>query len=76
RPGKTVPAGCCHAFAADGRCVTLLKGLMTNHCIYACKYCVNRVSGDCRRAAFTPAELAELTVEFYRRNYIEGLFLS
>lgn len=76
RPGKTVPAGCCHSFSADGRCVTLLKVLMTNQCIYDCKYCVNRCSNDCKRAAFTPSELAELTIEFYRRNYIEGLFLS
>ena len=76
RPGKTLAAGCCHAFSADGRCVTLLKVLMSNHCIYDCKYCVNRVSNDCERAAFTPAELADLTIEFYRRNYIEGLFLS
>jgi putative DNA modification/repair radical SAM protein len=76
RPGKTVAAGCCHAFSADGRCITLLKVLMTNYCIYDCKYCVNRSSNDCRRAAFTPEELAELTIQFYRRNYIEGLFLS
>ncbi len=76
RPGKTVAAGCCHSFAADGRCITLLKVLMTNHCVYDCKYCVNRSSNDCRRTALTPQELAELTVEFYRRNYIEGLFLS
>ena len=76
RPGKTVAAGCCHSFAADGRCISLLKVLMTNSCIYDCKYCVNRASNDCRRAAFTPEELADLTVEFYRRNYIEGLFLS
>jgi len=76
RPGKTVAAGCCHSFAADGRCISLLKVLMTNHCIYDCKYCVNRASNDCRRTAFTPEELAGLTIEFYRRNYIEGLFLS
>jgi len=76
RPGKTTMAGCCHSFSADGRCVTLLKVLMTNHCIYDCKYCVNNSSNDCRRATFTPEELAELTIEFYRRNYIEGLFLS
>lgn len=76
RPGKTSPAGCCHSFSADGRCVTLLKVLMTNYCVYDCKYCVNRCSNECRRAAFTPEELAELTIEFYRRNYIEGLFLS
>ena len=69
-------AGCCHTFSADGRCVTLLKVLMTNRCVYDCKYCVNRRSNDTRRASFTPAELAELTIQFYRRNYIEGLFLS
>ena len=68
--------GCCHTFSADGRCVTLLKVLMTNRCVYDCKYCVNRCSNDTRRAAFTPEELAELTIQFYRRNYIEGLFLS
>ena len=69
-------AGCCHTFSADGRCVTLLKVLMTNCCVYDCKYCVNRCSNDTRRAVFEPEELAELTVQFYRRNYIEGLFLS
>ena len=69
-------AGCCHSFSADGRCITLLKVLMTNYCAYDCKYCVNRCSNDTRRAAFTPRELAELTIGFYRRNYIEGLFLS
>lgn len=75
RPG-TVMAGCCHSFSADGRCISLLKVLMTNYCVYDCKYCVNRTSNETRRAAFTPEELAELTLEFYRRNYIEGLFLS
>lgn len=69
-------AGCCHSFSADGRCITLLKVLMTNCCSYDCKYCINRRSNDVRRAAFTPKELADLTIEFYRRNYIEGLFLS
>ncbi len=69
-------AGCCHSFSADGRCITLLKVLMTNSCVYDCRYCVNRRSNDTRRAAFTPKELAELTIQFYRRNYIEGLFLS
>ena len=69
-------AGCCHTFSADGRCVTLLKVLMTNRCIYDCQYCVNRRSNDLPRTAFTPRELAELTIAFYRRNYIEGLFLS
>jgi len=69
-------AGCCHSFSADGRCVTLLKVLLTNCCVFDCKYCVNRRSNDTRRAMFTPEELAELTIGFYRRNYIEGLFLS
>ena len=68
--------GICHSFTADGRCVSLLKIMLTNHCIYDCAYCVNRRSNDIPRAAFTPTELAELTIEFYRRNYIEGLFLS
>lgn len=79
RPGKlgsTVLGGCCHSFSADGRCVTLLKVLMTNACCYDCQYCVNRRSNDVPRTAFTPRELAELTIGFYRRNYIEGLFLS
>ena len=75
--GSALPAGCCHAFSADGRCVTLLKVLMSNDCIYDCKYCINRNSNhDVERASFTPEELAELTIQFYRRNYIEGLFLS
>ena len=69
-------AGCCHSFSADGRCVTLLKVLMTNRCVYDCKYCVNRRSNEAKRAMFTPEELADLTIDFYRRNYIEGLFLS
>lgn len=73
---STSVAGCCHTFSADGRCVTLLKVLMTNKCVYDCKYCVNRRSNDTKRATFTPQELAELTIQFYRRNYIEGLFLS
>ena len=74
--GATMAAGCCHSFSADGRCVTLLKVLMTNACAYDCAYCVNRRSNDVPRAAFTPRELCELTTGFYRRNYIEGLFLS
>ena len=73
---STSMAGCCHTFSADGRCVTLLKVLMTNRCVYDCKYCVNRRSNEAKRAAFTPEELADLTINFYRRNYIEGLFLS
>jgi len=74
--GSTTAAGCCHTFSADGRCISLLKVLMTNVCVYDCQYCVNRRSNDVPRAAFTPQELCELTMGFYRRNYIEGLFLS
>lgn len=74
--GNTVAAGLCHSFAADGRCISLLKILFTNECIYDCRYCVNRCSNDVPRASFTPDEVCELTMEFYRRNYIEGLFLS
>lgn len=74
--GATKAAGCCHTFTPDGRCVTLLKVLMSNACSYDCAYCVNRSSASCRRATFAPRELAELTVDFYKRNYIEGLFLS
>jgi len=69
-------AGCCHSFSADGRCITLLKVLLSNDCCYDCKYCVNRRTNETRRATFEPRELAELTIGFYRRNYIEGLFLS
>lgn len=74
--GATCMPGLCHSFAADGRCISLLKVLQTNVCVYDCQYCVNRRSNDLPRASFTPQELAELTMEFYRRNYIEGLFLS
>ena len=74
--GSCYAPGCCHAFTADGRCVSLLKVLMTNCCSFDCSYCVNRKSNDLPRATFSPRELAELTMEFYRRNYIEGLFLS
>ena len=74
--GSCYAPGCCHAFTADGRCVSLLKVLMTNCCAFDCSYCVNRRSNDAPRATFSPWELAELTIEFYRRNYIEGLFLS
>ena len=74
--GNCQAPGCCHTFTADGRCVSLLKVLYTNICAYDCRYCVNRRSNDLPRAAFTPRELAELTIQFYRRNYIEGLFLS
>ncbi len=76
RIGNAVSSGICHSFSADGRCISLLKVLMTNVCAYNCQYCVNRASNDTRRATFTPRELAELTIQFYRRNYIEGLFLS
>uniref|UniRef100_UPI00307C5AF7 putative DNA modification/repair radical SAM protein n=1 Tax=Alistipes shahii TaxID=328814 RepID=UPI00307C5AF7 len=74
--GSAAGWGICHSFTADGRCVSLLKIMLTNVCIYDCAYCINRRSNDIPRAAFTPGELAELTIEFYRRNYIEGLFLS
>lgn len=74
--GNAIKAGVCHSFAADGRCISLLKILFTNECIYDCKYCINRKSNDVPRASFTPDEVCELTMEFYRRNYIEGLFLS
>jgi putative DNA modification/repair radical SAM protein len=74
--GNTLAAGICHSFSADGRCVSLLKILFTNECIYDCKYCINRRSNDVPRASFTPDEICELTIQFYRRNYIEGLFLS
>lgn len=74
--GNTVASGLCHAFSADGRCISLLKILFTNECIYDCKYCINRSSNDVPRTTFTPEEVCNLTMEFYRRNYIEGLFLS
>ncbi len=74
--GNSVKAGICHSFSADGRCISLLKILMTNECVYDCKYCINRCSNDVPRATFTPEEICTLTMEFYRRNYIEGLFLS
>lgn len=74
--GNAVSMGICHSFAADGRCISLLKVLMTNSCVYDCAYCINRKSNQTRRAAFSPEEIADLTMQFYRRNYIEGLFLS
>ncbi|KHD36748.1 biotin synthase [Clostridium acetobutylicum] len=74
--GSAEACGICHSFAGDGRCISLLKVLMSNACIYDCQYCVNRISNDTPRASFTPRELADLTMNFYRRNYIEGLFLS
>ena len=74
--GNTAACGLCHTFASDGRCISLLKILFTNECIHDCKYCLNRCSNDIPRASLTPEEVCTLTVEFYRRNYIEGLFLS
>lgn len=74
--GNCLAGGICHSFSSDGRCISLLKILLTNECIYDCKYCINRCSNDVRRATFTPEEICTLTMEFYRRNYIEGLFLS
>ncbi len=74
--GSSASSGICHSWTADGRCISLLKILLTNKCIYDCKYCVNRCSNDNPRASFTPRQVAELTIQFYRRNYIEGLFLS
>jgi putative DNA modification/repair radical SAM protein len=74
--GSASSAGICHTWTADGRCISLLKILLTNDCVYDCGYCVNRVTNSIERASFTPEEVAELTIQFYRRNYIEGLFLS
>ena len=74
--GNAVSSGICHSFSADGRCISLLKILLTNECVFDCRYCLNRSSNDVLRASFTPEEVCRLTVEFYRRNYIEGLFLS
>jgi putative DNA modification/repair radical SAM protein len=74
--GNASSGGICHSFSADGRCISLLKILLTNYCIYDCAYCVNRATNDVPRAAFTPDEVVDLTINFYRRNYIEGLFLS
>ncbi len=74
--GSTTGSGICHAYAPDGRCISLLKLLLTNSCIFDCHYCINRKSSNVRRARFTPDEVVALTLDFYRRNYIEGLFLS
>lgn len=74
--GNAAFSGICHSFATDGRCISLLKILMTNCCIFDCKYCINRKSNNVKRTIFTPEEICELTMNFYRRNYIEGLFLS
>src|ERR687894_325161 len=74
--GSTEGMGICHAYAPDGRCISLLKILLTNSCIFDCHYCINRKSSNVRRARFTADEVVQLTLSFYRRNYIEGLFLS
>ena len=74
--GNAAESGICHSWSEDGRCISLLKILYTNYCVYDCAYCLNRISNDVPRAEFTPNELADLTINFYRRNYIEGLFLS
>src|SRR4026209_2323820 len=74
--GSTTGIGICHSYTPDGRCVSLLKILLTNYCIYDCQYCVNRITSDTPRARFTVDEVVQLTIEFYKRNYIEGLFLS
>ena len=74
--GSIHTSGICHSFTADGRCVSLFKILLSNSCIYDCKYCINKVTNDIKRATFTPREVCELTISFYKRNYIEGLFLS
>ena len=74
--GNGYVAGCCHSFTPDGRCVSLLKILLSNDCIYNCKYCPNRLDADVPRATATPDEICQLTIDFYKRNYIEGLFLS
>jgi putative DNA modification/repair radical SAM protein len=74
--GSTEGMGICHAYAPDGRCISLLKILLTNHCVFDCHYCINRKSSNVQRARFTPQEVVDLTLAFYRRNYIEGLFLS
>ena len=74
--GNAIKCGICHSFAADGRCISLLKILLTNECIFDCRYCINRASNEVVRTSFTPEEVCTRTIEFYRRNYIEGLFLS
>src|SRR4051812_47938082 len=74
--GDSSQSGICHTYTEDGRCVSLLKILLTNHCIFDCAFCVSRKSNDIKRAAFTVEEVVALTMNFYRRNYIEGLFLS
>ena len=74
--GQAHNSGICHSWSEDGRCISLLKILLTNKCIYSCEYCINRKENNVERAEFTPEEVADLTINFYKRNYIEGLFLS
>lgn len=74
--GNAAMGGICHSFTPDGRCISLLKILMSNVCAYDCSYCINRISNDIERATFTPDEICNITINFYKRNYIEGLFLS
>ena len=74
--GNVTGTGICHSYAPDGRCISLLKILLTNYCVYDCQFCINRISSNTPRARFTPEEVAALTIDFYKRNYIEGLFLS
>ena len=74
--GNGNASGICHTWGADGRCISLLKILFSNSCMYDCKYCINRCTNSLKRATFTPQEVADLTINFYKRNYIEGLFLS
>jgi len=74
--GNGYVSGCCHSFTPDGRCISLLKILLSNDCIYNCKYCPNRLDADVPRATATPDEICELVIDFYKRNYIEGLFFS
>ena len=74
--GSSTGMGICHSYTPDGRCVSLLKILLTNYCVFDCLYCINRASSSVQRARFTSEEVVQLTLDFYRRNYIEGLFLS
>lgn len=74
--GNAAECGICHSFTPDGRCISLLKILFSNDCVFDCKYCINGASKDFQRVSFTPEEVCELTINFYKRNYIEGLFLS
>lgn len=74
--GNSHKSGICHSFSADGRCISLLKILMTNYCVFNCAYCINRASNDVERVIFSPDEICQLTMEFYRRNYIEGIIFK